>query len=83
MAKGGREGILDGVLRQVQVARRPRDDRDRPRPAVGEDLLDGAYEPPSGMSNTITGRSSIVPYGAPGHRFAQAIASSTDGTSMR
>lgn len=46
-AQGDRERVLDGVLGMIEVARRPRDDRNRPAPLRPEYRFD--YEaPPDG-----------------------------------
>ena len=77
-------GVLDGVLRELQVAGVP-DERRQHAPALVAHEADegGAGRVGNGHPKTTTGRSSTAPCQAPGIRAAVAIASSRSAHSSR
>ena len=74
-----REGLLNRVLGQVDVAEDAGEDREGAPPLLPENGLDYT----AASSNTTTGRTSIDPCFEPGIFAAQAIASSSDSASIR
>jgi len=82
-----REGFLDRVFREVEAPDRADQGRDRPPRLTPEqtidDLVGGRGHACGSSGSPMTGRSSIVPYGAPGHSAAASIASSRLSTSSR
>src|SRR5262249_46693494 len=76
-----REGVLDGVLRQLEVAEHADEDRHGTAPLLAEDKLDrGCHRFPQRRS---TGRISTEPYSDAGIAVASLIASSRSGSSTR
>src|SRR5439155_3673653 len=69
------EGLLDGVLGEVEVAERMRECGDGTAPLLAERALDRLRQ--AGTIRGTRGRTSIVPPRAAGIRSARAIASST------
>src|SRR5207249_3009772 len=75
------EGLLDGVLGEVEVAERMRECGDGTAPLLAERALDRLRQ--AGTLCGTSGRTSIVPPRADGIRSAIAIASSTSFASTR
>ena len=82
MRERGLEGILDSILREGGIPRRPGDRSDRAAPLLAEDAAELDYAETS-ASRITTGLTSIVPRRADGIFSAQAIASSSDSASIR
>ena len=77
------DGVLHGVLGELQVARVP-DERGQHAPAlVAHEADEGGARGVVGHSNSITGRTSTAPCQAPGICAAVAIASSRSAHSSR
>src|SRR5829696_7319896 len=77
----GREGVLDGVLREGGIAGRPRDRGDRAAPLLAENARDVYVE--TSAWRITTGRTSTVPARADGIFAAHSIASSSEAASTR
>jgi hypothetical protein len=83
------ECVLDRLLSEVEAARRSDQGRDRPSRLAAEQEVEvftglGRWYQPCGWSgNSWIGRSSTVPYMAPGQRVPASIASSRLLTSSR
>ena len=75
----GGEGLLHGVLGELDVAERAGQDREGAPPLLPEELFD--YEPSS--SKTITGLTSTEPWRDAGILAAHSIASSSESASIR
>ena len=82
MLERGLERVLDRVLRECGIARRPRDRGDRAAPLLAEDAFELDYADTS-ASRITTGLTSTVPLRAEGILAAHAIASSSDSASIR
>ena len=72
--------VLNGLLREVEIAERARQDGERAAELLPEDCRYRIYAASS--SCIATGRTSIVPWRAVGIRAAQSIASSSVAASM-
>jgi hypothetical protein len=78
----GLECVLDGVLREGGIARRPGDSGDRAAPLLPEDTAELDYAETS-ASRMTSGRTSTTPCVAAGIFAAHAIASSSESASIR
>src|SRR5919201_2574572 len=77
-----REGVLDGLLRDVEAAGDPDERGDRASRLASERAIDRGTEVLvyCGASNSITARPSIFPLNAPGHFAGASRASSRFAT---
>ena len=85
MLERNEERVLDGVLGDVEAARRPDQGRDRTSRLASERAVDDGPRVAgycAGPSNFWIGRTSIEPQNAAGHFFAASSASSRLATSI-
>ena len=81
----GCDGLGRYLFGQVEISELADEHSEQPAPFLAEDRLDGAGRPRvHGASNSMTGRTSILPPPcAPGQRAAHSSAASRSGTSSR